>query len=483
MRQIIKKFLPKNRFARSVSVLAGGAAAGQGIVVLSSPLLTRLYSPEDFGLLAVYASLLMTLGVVASLRYQLAIPLPEDDQEAANVVILSLLVVLGMSILSLIAVFFFRVQIAHLVSSPSLSNYLWLLPPGLFLLGTYQVFNYWALRVKAFTAIARTKLAQSISMVVVQIGGYAIGPVSLLIGQIAGQAAGSGSLGAIAIRRRWQVFRNVNVKDVTASAKRYRRFPIFSTWAGAFNSAGTQLPPLLFAALFNPAAAGLYMLAHRVLSMPMTLVGRAVGQVFFSTGAEASRNGNLGKLVSTLHNRLSQIAMPPALFLFITGPDIFALVFGEDWRMAGEAARWLSPMLYVQFIVAPLSQVNLILEKQIHGLVLQGILFVARIAGIVSAWILTENFITAVIFYGLGSFLGYTVFLLFIVYLSGLKISSALKPSLKNLPVSILLVIPVLLSRMLGDITILFNLSCVASFLLISLFYFHLFEHHEYTAI
>ena len=105
MKQTLKKILPKNRFARSVSFLAGGTAAGQAITVLAAPLLTRLYSPEDFGLLAVYTSLLMTIGVIASLRYQLAIPLPKSDEEAAHVVVLSLFIVLGISLASFITFF------------------------------------------------------------------------------------------------------------------------------------------------------------------------------------------------------------------------------------------------------------------------------------------------------------------------------------------------------------------------------------------
>lgn len=427
-------------------------------------------------MLAVYASLLMTIGVIACLRYQLAIPLPEDDQEAAHVVVLSLVVVMGMSLLSLVSVFYFRHQIAHLVNTPSMANYLWLLPPGLLLIGTYQVFNYWAIRVKAFTTIARTKLAQSISMVAVQIGGFGLGPIALLLGQISGQAAGSGTLAALAVRSRWNYFRNVNLNYIVQSAARYRRFPIFSTWAGIFNSAGIQLPPLLFAAFFGSAAAGLYMLAHRVLSLPMTLVGRAVGQVFFSSGAEARRNGTLGELVSTLHTRLSQIAMPPVLFLFITGPDIFALVFGENWRVAGETARWLSPMLYIQFIVSPLSQVFSILEYQIQGLVLQGVLLIARIIAILWAWHLSNDFMTAVIFYGLASCLSFYFYLVFIVHASGLTIISSIGPSAKMLFYGLCLVIPIVISDLFIDSNLIFLLSCIISSGMIVFFYYNLFQ-------
>ena len=75
LKETARRLLPRNRFARSVSVLVGGTAAGQIIVMAASPILTRLYSPEDFGLLSVYAGLLGILGVIASLRYQLATPL------------------------------------------------------------------------------------------------------------------------------------------------------------------------------------------------------------------------------------------------------------------------------------------------------------------------------------------------------------------------------------------------------------------------
>ena len=124
-----------------------------------------------------------------------------------------------------------------------------------------------------------------------------LGPLALLLGQISGQAAGTTRLGALAFRERWDIFRRVRLIKVFEVAKRYRRFPIFSTWGGAFNSAGAQLPPLLFATFFSSAAAGLYILAHRVLSLPLTLVGNAIGNVFFSSAAEAHRNGTLGELV------------------------------------------------------------------------------------------------------------------------------------------------------------------------------------------
>lgn len=136
------RVLPKGGFARGVSVLAGGTAGAQILLLLAAPLLTRLYTPEDYGLLAVHGSLLAIIGVVASLRYELAIPLPEENQEAANVVVLCLLLLVVTSLLTAVLVFFFADPIASLLGVPKLATYFWLLPVGGLIIGAYSAFNY-----------------------------------------------------------------------------------------------------------------------------------------------------------------------------------------------------------------------------------------------------------------------------------------------------------------------------------------------------
>jgi O-antigen/teichoic acid export membrane protein len=475
LKNTIKKILPKNRFARSVSVLAGGTVAGQAITVLASPLLTRVYTPDDFGVLAVYASLLMTIGVIASLRYQLAIPLPEDDQEAANVVVLSLGVVLGMSLLSLVAVIFFRHQIAHLVNTHSMANYLWFLPPGILLLGTYQVLNYWAIRVKAFTAIARTKLSQQASMVAVQIGGFLLGPAALLLGQISGQAAGITSLGMLALRKKKQLFRMVSISGLFYAAHRYRRFPIFSSWGGAFNTAGQQLPPLLFAAFFSSSAAGIYLLAHRVLAMPMTLVGRAIADVFFSQAAEARREGTLAPLVAGIHEKLAHIAMAPALVLVFAGQDLFGLVFGENWRQAGQFAQWMAPWIYLVFVTSPLSMLFSVLEKQAHGMLFQGILFCTRIGALLIG-AHYQDIMLAIMLFATGSAVCWLGFLVWVIKASGNGWTVLLRPTGTALAWSVVLVAPVMLFYSFSEGTMIFFTALALSGILISCRYLTLLK-------
>ncbi|WP_018866775.1 MULTISPECIES: oligosaccharide flippase family protein [unclassified Thioalkalivibrio] len=450
MKERLKRLLPKNRFARSVSVLAGGTAAGQIIVVAASPILTRLYSPEDFGLLAVYAGLLGILGVIASLRYQLAIPLPESDEEAASVVVLSLLVVLGMTAVSAVIVWIWGGPITATLNTPALEPYLWLLPIGLFLIGVYQVFNYWAIRVKAFPAIARTKLTQALSMVGVQLGGYALGPVALLLGQVSGQAAGTSSLGLLAIRRKWATFRKVRLTDIRWSASRYRRFPIYSSWSGVFNKTGTELPAILFAALFSPAVAGIYMLAHRVLAMPMSLLGKAIADVFFSSASKANRDGSLATLVSGIHTKMAHIAMPPALLLLLLGPDLFAFAFGDPWRQAGQFAQWMAPFLYIQFVTSPLSTLHSVVEKQAQGAFFHVVLLMVRVVGL-SIGGLREDVMLAVALFSIGSALCWVGFLLWLLSLSGsMPIWTAASSTIKAIGAALLVGLPVMVVVALG---------------------------------
>lgn len=464
--QVVNRWLPRSSFVRGVIVLGGGATAGQLILMAAAPLLTRLYSAEEFGIVAVFASMLSILSVVSSLRYELAIPIAKDDEEAAHGVILALLVALAMSLLTLLGVIGFREQIAAAFKIPAIAGYLWLLPLGLLLLSIYQVFYYWAIRIKRFSAIARTKLMQSVSSVVVQVGGASLGAVALLLGQVTGQAAGMSSLGILALRDRWHLFREVRLRQVLWVAQRYRQFPYFSTWGGLLNTIGMQLPPLLFAVLFSPAAAGIYALAHRVLSLPMSLVGQAIGNVFLSRAAEARREGNLALLVAKVHEKLAQIAMPLSLLLILVSPDLFSLVFGASWRQAGVFAQWMIPWLYLVFITSPLSNLFSVLEKQAQGMMLQAILVVARVTALfIGAQF--NDLVFAVVLFSLGSTICWLGFLIWIIRASGNSWLVIWQPTIQSFVWGLLLISPLIATTLLPTALYLWVSALIISLLLI----------------
>lgn len=224
-KNILRKILPKSQFARGVSVLIGGTAGAQLLAVLATPLLTRLYGPEDFGVLAVFTAMLAFFTVISAGRYELAIPLPESDQDAAHVTVLGFALVLCTTLIAAVVFLVWPQQIAKAINAPQLAGYLWLIPFGVFFLGSYQVFSSWAVRKKQFSELAKTRVYQSISTLAIQLGGHALGPLALLFGHAAGQGVGAGGLAHAALKR--PELQQVSLPGMRAQARRYKNFPIF----------------------------------------------------------------------------------------------------------------------------------------------------------------------------------------------------------------------------------------------------------------
>ena len=398
-------------FARNVAVLAGGTALGQGLAVLASPLLTRLYTPSGFGVLAAYTSIFSILLVVVALRYELAIPLPEDDETAGHLLALSLAIVSGMSLVVGLAVWLLRDHAARWTNAPALESYLWLLPLGLLGMGFYQALNYWAVRKRAFSRVAQTKLGQSIGMVLTQIGLGLLGldPAGLLIGDVAGRLSGGGTLATLTWRLDGTLLKRVNMTGLRRAAARYRRFPLFSSGSGLLNSAGLQLPALLLTAFYSPEAAGWFALGQRAIGTPIALVGQAVAQVYLGEAsrlAQENPQALRGLFLRTARKLLLVGGAPIAIFA-LCGPWLFTLVFGEPWYEAGTYVQLLTLMFVTQFVIVPLSPTLNVLERQDLQLLWDAGRLVLVVGGLVSANALGWSVSRAVLVYGVAMLIAY----------------------------------------------------------------------------
>ena len=412
LRQQIAKYLPKERFGRNVFILAAGTIAGQGATVLVMPILTRLYTPESFGVLAVITAILGILTIFASYRYELAIPLSESVEEAASVVLLCLALISVTTLVCCIVLFLFSDQIAGLLNSPEISNLLWLVPIGLVFIGVYNVCNYWAIRTNSFKEIAQTKLTQALMAAAVQIAGFKTGTLALIGGHMAGQSAGIGSLAFLAISKEVKTFNQVTASDLLQVAKKHKNFPLFSTWAGLLNSVGNFAPHLLYAGFFGAGAAGFYFIASKVLSVPLSLLGRAIGQAYYAEAPSADQAGNLYAFSIKTAKRLFLVIIGPVLIIMIFGEKIFSIALGAEWGKAGVIAQWLAPMALAQFIVAPIGNLLAIRGKQKLGAYLQALLTTMRLLSIYAGYYY-NNFMLAVIAFSITSTIGYVLFLLF----------------------------------------------------------------------
>jgi O-antigen/teichoic acid export membrane protein len=365
--------LAGNEFVRSTAALTGGTAVAQILTVAALPFLTRLYSPHDFSLLAVYLSLLGMVSVIACLRLEIAIPLPEKDEDAAQLLALSRGSALLVATVVGVPSWLWRHQLATLAGAPDLAPYLWLLPLGTWLAGSYAALQYWASRKKRFTAVARTRMVQAGTGIGAQValGAAGTAPFGLLFGHMLYGGAGALGLARQAWRQDRTAIRAVDWRHMRARFWEYRRFPQYSTFEAAANSAAIQLPVILIAALAAGPEAGFVLLASRAMGAPMQLVGSAVSQVYLSSAPEEMRAGRLRSFTLGTLGGLAKLGIAPLLVAGVIAPPVFALVFGEEWRRAGELVQWMTPWFILQFLASPVSMVLHVTGRQRTAAALQ----------------------------------------------------------------------------------------------------------------
>lgn len=368
MKELILKLIPKNRFVLGVGMLAGGTAFAQGLAVLISPVLTRLYSPDEFGVFALYVSILAVIVVPASLCYQFAIPLPEEDESAANLLVLSLAINIILSVMLTIIIIFWHDWLAELVNIPELSLVLWVLPISMLGAGIYQTLNYWIMRRQAYIRILHTKWKQSLTMVLIQVsfGVWNAGTLGLVFGDTAGKVAGTGTLAVSSWRESKQLFRRVSLKGLTRVAYRYRRFPLLSSWSTVINSAGSQIPVLFLTAYYSPEVVGWYALCSRVLGVPLNIISGAVGQVYMAESARMALESphELFKLFWKTLKTVLIIGVPIVGLIAMIAPWSFSLVFGGEWKGAGLYLQIFCPMFLLDLAANSIGGSIDVLERQ-----------------------------------------------------------------------------------------------------------------------
>lgn len=366
--------LGRRPFLKNVSIMLSGAAAGQFLSVALSPVLTRLYSPQEFGILSVYGAILTILVVTASLRYELALPLVRTDEEAVNLMAVCGCVLLAMTAIVGAAAFAFPEPWVKLIWPTPIyfrrvHTYCALLTLGFFCLGGYYIALYSATRQSAFRAIARTRVAQGLVGPLTQIGlGLTgIGAPGLVVGSILGQSTGTFGLLLRQLRAQRNAIGAISWYRMKAVARRYIRFPLIASWAALVDSAGgNQLLYLLVSVEYSARIAGFVFLAERIAARPLSLIGTSILQVFVG---EAGRTASTD--VAQLRRRFYQVttrqlALAAAWLLAInvTAAILFPTVFGMQWSDAVIYLRAMSLAYLAQAMVLPVFHTLQILEKQ-----------------------------------------------------------------------------------------------------------------------
>lgn len=347
--------------------IAAGTVIGQALGLLAAPLLARLYSPSDFGVLTITSALAMSLAAVAALRLELAVPTTDSERDARSLVVLGLLAAVATAVVGTVVVALTRDRVVDILNDPALGTWLWLVPPLAAIIASFSVLNQMAIRHQRYGAVGRRNLTSSMTTLTTQLGAGVAGlrPGGLVIGLAVGQLLGTASL-VRGSGLRAAVGGAVSVRHLRSVLVRYRRFPLLLGPAGLMNALGLQLPILLVAHYYGSEVTGWLGLTQRVLALPVMLIGQAVAQVYLGELSRDKRaeGGRASTLFHRTSLRLAAIAVTGAGLLLVFGPALFRLIFGPEWTTSGVYARALAVGLAAQMVSSPLSLTLVALGRQ-----------------------------------------------------------------------------------------------------------------------
>ena len=340
----------------------------QALRISLIPIVTRLYPPESFGLFSTIIAIVMVISSVSHLRYNVAIQLPKNEDDADSIALLGSLLVIFFSLISFAAAVCWGKKLATILNISDVHLVIYFIPIGIFLRGMLMIVNSWHLRNKAFKNMSASLIFGAIGDRAFTIGiglkGLS-GPFGLVIGRYTGIFSTiMGMMLHKGKRHFLDIFSSKSIKKIIENSVKFKDFPKYS-WSELLLQATMHMPVILLGLFFNPIVVGYFALTRRVLMEPLTLVGEAIYRSFFQKTSELHREGrDISGLSIRLVHFLCVISIFPMLLFGVFAQEAFVLVFGEKWQPAGFYALLLLPLFIFDFIVRPLNSFFDILIKQ-----------------------------------------------------------------------------------------------------------------------
>src|SRR5699024_10394125 len=406
MKEKLIKF-SKKPFVRNVILLASGTAMAQVIAMILSPIITRLYGPEAFGSMGTFMAVVSIVAPIAALTYPIAIVLPKRDQDAKGLIRLSLVITNIVSIISLVILLLFNKQIINIFNIKEIEIYLYLIPLIIIFSGLMQVAEQWLIRTKQFSINARVTVLQSIVINGSKVGIGLFYPIAAVLVVLSALANGLKAALMIFFAKRSNYEENKQFKDektgLKGLAKAHNEFPKYRAPEVFINSVSQNLPVLMLTAFFGPASAGFYAIGRTVLRVPSTLIGNAVGDVFYPRIAQAATNKeDLTAIIKKGTLALAGVGIFPYGLIILFGPFLFSFVFGSDWVTAGEYARWIALGSYFGFINKPSVKSLPVLSAQRFQLIYTIFMLLTRIGVLAIGFYVFASDQVAVALFGLS---------------------------------------------------------------------------------
>jgi len=368
---MFNRLKPKSEFSRNVLTLMTGTTIAQVLTFVASPILTRLYSTEEFGVLGLYVAIVAILSSIAGGRYEFAIILPKKEEDAMNIFVLTLILsFIFVLFLSFIIIFFY----ASIIKMFSIDIGIWLyfIPLSVLITALWSFLTLFNNREKNYKDIASSTVMRSSILVLIQlmVGFLKGGVIGLISGQIISSFFANLKL-LKNILKKESFFSKISKAKMFSMAQRYRKFPLYQMPHALLNSFATQMPILLFSIFFVASIVGLYSLATRILFAPLMIIANANAKVYNQSLTEVyNKNEDAYSFSINFLKSLFKKIIFPFLLIVLFAPQLFAFIFGEEWREAGVYTQILSPYILLNVMVSSVAFIAFLLEQQKKSLMI-----------------------------------------------------------------------------------------------------------------
>jgi len=352
-------------FILNIGRLFSGNITASVIMFITMPVISRIYSPADFGQASYFISIASVVAAVSSLRYDASIVIAENQKMAMIMAINSMLICLGISLFSWALTAFLQIHNSRFLAP--IAHILYLLPIIIFLSGAIQIIHSLLSRDKRFGSIAVFNISKTIVQQGYRVLAAFIGKASgfsLIIALAIGQTA---SLIFFLNRFKKLFYKSISdritARDLLLGLKRYRAFPFFSSYSYLFNLLGMQLPVLFIGYFFDAKEAGFYAMAAMLLSIPKPLTG-TLNQVLYQRAAESQNHADLHDFIWEVYQRLLLFSGIPFFLIIFYGRPLYGIIFGPQWEQSGFYSQIVAPLFWIVFCTSPLGSLYNIKERQ-----------------------------------------------------------------------------------------------------------------------
>ena len=393
------------------------------LIIAMAPVLSRLFTPEEFGVYYLFLGIGGILSLIATGGFEKSYVLIESDKKARRVLAFTLFLIFLSMLVLFIAAWLLDDDLGRIFNHKYKETIIVLIPVYTTLVSILRVLQHWEIRENRFSLHSGSNVSRAVLMSAGQFGTGLSGHTGtgLISGAILGQI--SGIIYLLAKKSAGTIRKSFDKLSLLyAAAKEYKAFPRFYMPSGLINEASIQLPIFALKFFFSTGLAGIYSLPHKVLSQPSRLLGYAVGEVYYRTASTELQAGrDISQLTLKVFRTLLLIGFIPFGILTAWGEQVFSFAFGPEWTESGEIASYLSPWLLAVFAGSPVSYVFNLKNRLDLSFRLNLFVFAGRALSLMAGFLIYGTLEPTIMFFSAFSLLSWIIIIIISLKLAGVK--------------------------------------------------------------